>query len=564
MTTGSVILGVFFGGSTETDASYRFHALVREQLGGFYYATGASAILGTAYSGGYKSLLPEPPKIRAGNPERSVDFVLHTQCKPLEVKRARPDFWIEGVEGAYVVRHNYGTFKFFEEKQAIRMTRTKLGDGEYGYNLTTDLVDWEWGFALKNKKGDWWYEIGEHSKRTPLAGQRCTQMYYPYFNRMITAEKEPVGEYLFSSCDSHCPSDYKDSAFCTLPLTAELFADGGRTRLGKSEDARLIDVHSAMMYSLDTDIIDPGARAVTWRDTEFDNTKDRVQWLVGVIDYGDSGQFGPDGGTDKIKIVKFQVVLDPDGYAYAEGQQNRVWTNPDGKCDKGACYPGMYDVPKLEKSTNAVDVPIADYKLSRLEYLNMELGDAPPTEHSRDFIATENKYLTNDDDGMVVFEPGTWGEDVDIRRVLLTFGSICGGAINYDHCMAAKAFVDPDFTPTEFQKQWVFVVVEGRAQGYFKMCKVVVFNNGDGAVRMKTVIAGYIAMDRDVANINTFDSMFHDIAEAWTNSNSMPVALVPTTTATGYGIGAVNFDLAQEMSASLVGKGCGATEDYKK
>lgn len=302
-----------------------------------------------------------------------------------------------------------------------------------------------------------------------------------------------------------------------------------------------------------------------WRDHEFENTKDRVQWIVGLIDYGDQATLGPNGGNDKIKMVKFQVVLDTDGYAYAEGQQNRVWTNPDGKCNKGDCYPGMYDVPVLEKSTNTADVPVANYKVRRLEFVNMELGDAPPEEKSVDFIATEDAYLTNHDDGVVVLQAGKWGEDIDVRRVLLTFGSICGGAINYDHCMAAKAFIDPDFTPTEFQKQWVFVVIEGRNQGYFKMCKVVVFNNGDGAVRMKTVIAGYIAMQRDLNDINTFDSMYHEIGEAWTNSNNMPIALAPTGgSLSGYGIGAINFDLAQEMSASLVGSHCGATEDYKK
>ena len=253
-----------------------------------------------------------------------------------------------------------------------------------------------------------------------------------------------------------------------------------------------------------------------------------------------------------------------DGYAYAEGQQNRVYTFPTGGCDKGMCYPGMHNVPKLEKSADTVDVPLADYKLSRLEYLNMELGDAPPIEKSWDFLSTESKYLTNSADGVVIMKAGEWGEDIDVRRVLLTFGSICGGAINYDHCMAAKAFVDPDFVPTEFEKQWVFVVIEGRNTGYFKMIKVIVFNNGDGAVRMKSVIAGYIAMERDTADINTFDSMYHDIGTAWKDSNNMPVALAPSATAVGYGLGAVNFDLAREMSASLKGTHCGATADYKK
>ena len=308
MTTGSAIR--VLGGSEEADTSYRLHALVREHLGSF-------GILGKAASGGYKSLLPAAPTLRAGDPGRSVDFVLHTQCKPTEVKRARPDFWIEGISGAYVVRHNYGTFDFFDPKDAIRMTRGKLGDGEYGYNLTTDQLDWEWGYALKNNKGDWFYEIGKHSKKTPLAGQKCVQMYYPYFNRILPVEKAPVGEYVFSSCDSVCPADYVDSAFCTQPLTGVMFGDGGRTKLGKSEDARLIDVHSSLLFSEDTSIIDPGARSVSWRDLEFPNTKDKVQWIVATMDYaaGTSGEFGPAGGTSKIKMVRFQVVLDPDGGA---------------------------------------------------------------------------------------------------------------------------------------------------------------------------------------------------------------------------------------------------------
>ena len=70
---------------------------------------------------------------------------------------------------------------------------------------------------------------------------------------------------------------------------------------------------------------------------------------------------------------------------------------------------------------------------------------------------------------------------------------------------------------------------------------------------MKAVVR-YCGIAND---INTFDNMQHDVAAAWSNRRNMPVALAQSTgKAKGYGIGAVNFELAQEMSASLVGSHC--------
>ena len=116
--------------------------------------------LSSAYSGGYQSSLPGPPEVVAGSPAATVNFKLHTQCLSREVKIANPNFWYSGIEGGYVVKHNYQSDDFFNSANAIPMNRGQIGDGEYGYTLTTDQVDWEWGFALKNNDGQWYYDIG--------------------------------------------------------------------------------------------------------------------------------------------------------------------------------------------------------------------------------------------------------------------------------------------------------------------------------------------------------------------------------------------------------------------
>ena len=56
---------------------------------------------------------------------------------------------------------NHGVKSFFSKESALKMNRAELGDGEYGYTLTTDEVNWEWGFAFEREDGQMYYEIGK-------------------------------------------------------------------------------------------------------------------------------------------------------------------------------------------------------------------------------------------------------------------------------------------------------------------------------------------------------------------------------------------------------------------
>jgi len=506
--------------------------------------------LSSAYSGGYQSSLPGPPEVVAGSPAATVNFKLHTQCLSREVKIANPNFWYSGIEGGYVVKHNYQSDDFFNSANAIPMNRGQIGDGEYGYTLTTDQVDWEWGFALKNNDGQWYYDIGVAGATTPLAGQSCTQMYWPYFNRVIVAEgtRDNV-EYIFSECVETCPPDYFDSAYCALDLTPQF--DGTRLDLGESDDARLVSFSSALMIDPVTDTLYFPGRTVAYRDTKFAETADEARWIIAMMDLNPNGGSGPNGGVDTIKMVTFRVVRDPsDGHAYAVGQTNRDYRFPNGNCDKVDCYVGKHDVVSLE--SQATDVGQNDYKIDRLEYVSMMIGDTPPKQFSTNFVATQGRYLTSAAAGYPILQPEELGMDEDVRKVILTFAAVCGVAINYDHCLPGKAIIDRDFAPTSTEKRWIIAAVDGRSSVYFKMVKVSVFIAGDQSVRMRAVEAGYVSTTLDGNNFDTYDSLYQDVPDAWARRNQMSAN-------DGYNIGAIDFQVAAAMSMSLVSnEGCGA------
>ena len=68
-------------------------------------------------------------------PQPQVKFILHSACKSKRAKLEYHDFWISDRKRAYVVRHNYQSTSMFETPEAIPMTRVKLGEQEYGYEV---------------------------------------------------------------------------------------------------------------------------------------------------------------------------------------------------------------------------------------------------------------------------------------------------------------------------------------------------------------------------------------------------------------------------------------------
>ena len=72
--------------------------------------------------------------------------------------------------------------------------------------MATNEVDFEYGFALKNQKGEVWYEIGANP--APLFGENCAQMYGSFYNRI--APNDEHKQFVFGDCAHACPADWRD------------------------------------------------------------------------------------------------------------------------------------------------------------------------------------------------------------------------------------------------------------------------------------------------------------------------------------------------------------------
>lgn len=502
------------------------------------------------------SLLPvtPPEKTVAAGTNPSSTFTLYTQCKTDEVKYVNPEFWFSPLVNAYIVRHNYGTGDFFSVENAIKMERKQLGDGVYGYQVTTDQVDWEYGYALENKRGEIWYEIG--AVPAPLYADNCTQMYGSYYNRIIP--NDSVKSNLFGSCLHECPADYRDASYCRKPLT-EALSTSEPLDLGACDDARLVVFGSAVLFG-QTSIINPSGRSECLRDTAFTENDSDARWTCGTVDYD----------RKKIKMVGIKVERRADSHCYATQTYGRshsfsssaattynyIYNNDathtsSGECRNAACAASKYPLGPIAQGST--DLP--GLGVTRLEYVTLTFGDAPP---ENKYIDMNNRFLEDSATGRSVHTFGE-NEDLDVRRIIPKNAALCGGAISNGNCiMTGKAYVDTAFTPTQQEKRWIFVIVE---HVYFKMIRISVFLDGHD-VRMRVVDAGYISHVRDANDIDTSDSMAYDVSERYSRRRYMPVAdcfahlCTSGLSPRGYGIGSIKFDIAPEMSFSLRGVSC--------
>jgi len=508
-----------------------------------------------AWAGVNGKLLPRQPEAgELAGVKRATTFKIYTQCKPDAVKRAGGNFWFSPLKAASIVKHNFGSDDFFNENNGIAMERAELADGVYGYKVTTNQVDWEWGVQLENMKGEYWKEIGTLASPTsPLAEAECVQMYGDYYNRVLTHETNPYEvSYVIGSCDKECPSGLRDSAYCRQPFTGVVgTTEATGVDLGHVDDARLVNFASALMYG-DVSVINPSGRAETFRYNDGSPTEQL--WIVATGDY--SREF--------VKMVQVKVVVNSvsqtgkafvtgarfyrfsttDGYAYDH------WSTPpsnrDG-CKMGYCNVARYDVRKFWDKGTAQ----SGLNIQRLEFNKLSLGDAPPTPYNNvydgAFLFTSNQQI---------LAPGQWGEDMDVRRVILKNGVLCGGSIAFSNCMFGKAFpVDPakvsDYSgPTKTKKQWMVIVIE---DVFFKMVRVEISLNANKGVDARVIDAGYVYHPR-TADVLTSDSMSINGSEKWAQRNGMPAAA--DVNGGGYGLGGFKFDLAAEMSTSLRGISC--------
>ena len=517
--------------------------------------------LGQEYHGdwtgyqGYGSIPRVPPQqtVAAGN-NPSNTFSLMTQCKTEEVKYLNPEFWFSPIAAAYIVRHNYGTSDFFSMDGALRMDRRELSDGLYGYSLTTDQVDFEYGYALENKRGEVWYEIG--AVPAPLFGENCAQMYGSYYNRI--APQDPEKTFVFGSCAHACPSDYRDAAYCTEDLTDSISEDAAApSNLGPVDDARLISINSVMMVG-DPSILEPSARVECKRDGE--GNADEAKWTCGQVDEDAS----------KIKMIGLTIRREAGdatlfqsyskahtfnaadatafGYDYVEGTTH----DDDGTCKYASCSASRYPMGAI--AAGSPDFP--GLRATRIDFNRLAFGDAPPEEL---YAETNDPFLLGDD--YVLLAPGTWGEDMDVRRVVMKNAAMCGEWLGYGKCiMTSVAFADLEFTPTKFEKRWIFSLINDQM---IKMVRVsVTYDESDGSVHARAMDARRVDHTRDPNDYLTSDSLAFDMSEKFHGGIDRPVAecfdfaCEAGMESRGYGIGGLKYLLAPEMSLSLKGNTC--------
>ena len=494
---------------------------------------------------------PPARTVEAGtNP--NATFQLITQCKTKEVKRLNPEFWFSPLVNAYVVRHNYGSTDFFSKENAIQMTRKELSDGVYGYEVTTDQVDWEYGYAIENKRGEVWYEIGKVP--APLYAEKCTTMYGSYYNRIVPNDQNKTS--VFGSCANACPPGYRDSAYCSKPLTGALSAETPLD-LGECDDARLVVFKSAVIFG-QSSVIDPSGRSECLRDDAFTDNGAEARWTCGTVDYD----------LAKIKMVGVKVRR-RQGSCYATKTYAKAHTfsssaanqydyefndathTSAGECHNAACSASKYPLGPLAQASP----DFAGLGATRLEYVTLSFGDAPP---ENKYINMNDRFLPDTPGGRVVHTFGA-NEDLDVRRIIPKNAALCGGAINHANCfMSGQAYVDESFTPTKLEKRWIFVIIE---HTYFKMIRISVTLVGR-AVHMRVMDAGFIDHLRDDSDIDTSDSKAYDVTDRYSRKQFMQVAdcfahLCTTgLSAGGYGVGSIKFDIASEMSVSLKGLQC--------
>lgn len=481
----------------------------------------------------------------------AVTFTLHSACKTPETKSRYADFFSTGEKFAYVVRHNYGSPTFFETDDAIPMERVRLSDSEYGYQVTTDAVNFEWGFMLTKATGEQVREIGPADGNTLLFDQNCTQMYYPYFNRVMTLEQISQGtterEFVFGTCGHECPEDYVDTAFQqylgeskeVVPTCADV-ASGAAPPYdaGEATDARSLSMISAVLTlggSTGREV--KFGRHAAFKDTSYAATETNARWLVAGTE-----------GTDltQMKVAYVDVRLSGDRLNLCVSAKKSVPF--DGECSYIECAPTNYDMATKAAEESREYSGALD--LSSPLFFTPQAGDAVPTEHFKGF--TNDAYLTT----YTMHEAGTWGADQDVRRVILTAAGTCGGSSFDGNCVGTYTpFIDTRFTPTENEQRWLLISFVGQADTV-KMVQVRVYAEA-GAVKISTMSRawwrytnGFNSGERSGFEYDPYFEGFDPVATYASPDGSDP-NVDANFAAGGYGVGTLRWLLAVEMLPSL-------------
>ena len=133
-----------------------------------------------------------------------------------------------------------------------------------------------------------------------LYNEPCVQQYGSYFNRVRTIEPDPNDiTYVFGTCDARCGDDYLDSANQLRFNTGSIPNAPGELIVGRSNDARLFTLHSAVLGTW--------IRSSAARDTQFAESDSEARHIIAHVD-----AYGPDlrwsAGSAYLLMAQIKVV----------------------------------------------------------------------------------------------------------------------------------------------------------------------------------------------------------------------------------------------------------------
>ena len=495
--------------------------------------------------------MSDPP-----NGEGMGQFTLHTYCKTPEVKKNYADFWLDGEKEAYIVRHNYGSNNFFLPEDAIKMERVIVDEAtaERGYVVNTSQVDYEFGFALKNlATGEWLYEIGKGSE-SMVYNEHCVQQFGAYWNRIRTSQPDPSNvEYVLGTCRKKCAHDYLESSMQMRYDPGVIPNAPDELIIGKSDDARLFTLLSAVMGSW--------IRSAASRDTRFHETENQARHIIAHVDaYGPGLRWSAGSAYLLMSQIKVVRKANDDIALSVVATKYHNWGE---RCSTSGCSAAVYDLTEMWYSPDTTDWTNSEGLPARRVagpfFTLGEKGDSRFSFHELQF--SDDAYMTE----TTLFAPNTWGKDLDARRIAPVSGAIAGpswwggSSIRNYHPM-----VDETSPSNPNERTWIWAVLgaSGCGRGPSRrgavcvtLTKMKIFVAPDGSVKARVIgSARDIGMSQeyvseysgrlDVINVKLpFGALF----------NQAPITLSIATAAGagGVGISGMKFVLAPEMTPSL-------------
>jgi hypothetical protein len=484
------------------------------------------------------------PKPTPSQQHMTRTFTLHTQCMDRETKLGMAEFFYTGAPEGYLVRHNYGSTSFFEHHDALQMERVVLDSEERAWRVTTNDVNFEYGFAFRNPvTGKWRKEIGSYN--SPLAKQPCVQMYGKYFNRVATLEKTADIHYVYGLCNTTCPEGFVETQWVDQPLSDDVpvGAEEQGLDLGEGDDARLITIRTALPLKADGQ--GPSGRALVQRDKRFAETEDVSRWIMAIVDPYPASE---------MKLAMLEVVKSSTDRLSVRQIASKRYSFGH-TCSRTECSVAKYDVSAIWHDHDLSSFSY-NFWATKLQYTIARKGDTkvPSFEHAfpdSAFISTTNVWTMK--------SAGTWGRDIDVRRVVFTSAGVCGSSWE-GRCLRMGAVERAYFEPhTATEAHWI-ATLDGGGKGAMAMIKVYTDAAGNLLAKVTAGREGSQCTDppriggsiRRTAWLRQWDKLQCTIP-LQTRWNGATVRTVKNsaTDSRVIGVGALAYLLAPEMTASL-------------